>query len=807
MLNPFLEKTLYTNPVQPILVEFNPNQLNPLMSGIKGLKLKVTATILKFGFLALAPLSPKIIKKVNDLPGVSMVHADQIKTIFQLPASEEWFPTSESRLMLGAEDAFKQGFTGESVKVGVCDTGIDPMHPQLIGSKFYSTISWPFREILDEVGHGCGVGDTNIFTTCGVTTLKELWDTVKEPAIWDNKAWVKLFRYPVYTYAFTPEGPKPALVKALHKIPGEQELVRIKTPTGELGVTPWHPLFIMKPGGAIQEKRADEIKIGDFLIHNAIPLDLPEMFNLDTEEAYCLGVMVGDGHIPTRQNYSIGIDCSSEQVINRVKLHWGESYRRFKNNCWKWNLKNANLRDQLIQWGFPVGEKADRLSIPLPVLKANSQAKAAFLAGWLDTDGHADKGRYRSRPNTTSPKLASEVRFLLGTLGIPSTLSIGKPSGRGKLDCFTVAIANTALTDLLERVGPYLIRKERWQRLIKPHQQGGGDILPWTWQNSKAVIAGQPYDPYKKLTPNGNYIPTTGKVLAREKIIELLEEMSPNDQRIEFFKSIRTTRVTSISREKCDDYLYDQTIDPWQSYIAGIGGCFFIHNTHCASTIAGKLQYSNMNIAVEGVSRSPLIAVKCLGRGVGTGFTSEIINAISTCYNQGSQIISMSLGSSECQGGCEACPECRIVKTLTDRGVMFAIAAGNSGPDENTIGCPGCSPSAITVAAVDKNKSPASFSSRGGSRFPGKPDVAAPGVNVYSGTARGSVIDMQDAETGFGYAAISGTSMATPHIAGFLSLLKQKYPDMTAERFKAIMAKQRSFSTTLGYGVPHWSNF
>jgi len=385
VFNPYLEKRLYSLPVQPILVEFDLNELNTLLGNITGFNIPVTNIIPTFGLVALAPVTPQIIKKINALPGVKMVHADLIKTIFQLPSPEvEWFPTSESRQMLEAEEAIKQGYTGEAVKVGVTDTGVDATHPQLSGTEFYSVISWPAREVLDENGHG----------------------------------------------------------------------------------------------------------------------------------------------------------------------------------------------------------------------------------------------------------------------------------------------------------------------------------------------------------------------------------------------------------------------------------------SHCASTVAGKLYHTPLGITVEGVSKSPMVSLKCLGRGIGTGMTSEIINAMATCYDKGAQIISMSLGSQVCQGGCEVCPECRMVSTLTRRGVIVVVAAGNSGPTENTIGCPGCSPDALTVAAVDKNGVPADFSSRGGNEFPFKPDVAAPGVNIYSGTARASVIDLQEIDAGVGFAAISGTSMATPHIAGFCALLKQRNPQITTEQIKQTMALRghaKDFIT--GWGVPKWSLF
>ena len=232
------------------------------------------------------------------------------------------------------------------------------------------------------------------------------------------------------------------------------------------------------------------------------------------------------------------------------------------------------------------------------------------------------------------------------------------------------------------------------------------------------------------------------------------------------------------------------------------------HGSHVASTIGGRLYNSPTGIMVEGVSRARLISVKCLGRGIGTGFNSEIINAMATCYDKGCQIISMSLGGDEPQGGVEADPICRMVSTLTQRGVIVVVAAGNSGPEADTLNSPGVSPDALTVAAIDKTGKVASFSSRGGSKYKGKPDVAAPGVLIYSGTSQTSSMAVQQPQAGYGYTAISGTSMATPHVAGLIALLKQKYPNMTTARFKEIMAaKGPVHNPATGFGVPRWSFF
>ena len=232
------------------------------------------------------------------------------------------------------------------------------------------------------------------------------------------------------------------------------------------------------------------------------------------------------------------------------------------------------------------------------------------------------------------------------------------------------------------------------------------------------------------------------------------------------------------------------------------------HGSHVASTAAGARRISDVQVFTEGVSRSPIVSIQALGRIVGTGFSSEIVNAMSLAFDRGARVINMSLGSKECQGGCDICPECRAVRELTRRGAIFVIAAGNSGPDQNTINCPGCVGDAVTVAAIDMEGSVADFSSRGGTAFSGKPNVAAPGVNIYSGTGRGSQVDLGDPLAGIGFAAISGTSMATPHVTGLIALLRQRDPALTAQRFQEVVAARGlPFSAQLGYGVPTWEMF
>ncbi|WP_405674542.1 S8 family serine peptidase [Streptomyces sp. NBC_01511] len=209
-------------------------------------------------------------------------------------------------------------------------------------------------------------------------------------------------------------------------------------------------------------------------------------------------------------------------------------------------------------------------------------------------------------------------------------------------------------------------------------------------------------------------------------------------------------------------------------------GDAFGHGTHVASIVGGSGQASGGSR--QGVApAADLMVAKVLGDD-GYGSESQVIAGMEWAAAQGAEVINMSLGSDTPSDGSD--PMSLALNKLTaSSGALFVVAAGNSGPGTGTIGSPAAADAALTVGAVGRDDSLASFSSRGPRTGNDgvKPDVTAPGVGIVAaraaGTGMGDPVDDS-------HVAASGTSMASPHVAGAAALLAQRYPDWSATRLK-----------------------
>ncbi len=199
------------------------------------------------------------------------------------------------------------------------------------------------------------------------------------------------------------------------------------------------------------------------------------------------------------------------------------------------------------------------------------------------------------------------------------------------------------------------------------------------------------------------------------------------------------------------------------------------HGTHCAGIAAA-------NGTIKGMAPdAKLYAYKVLN-SAGNGYTSDIVAAIQRSEDPNSDgntsdhvdVISMSLGGE----GTQTDALCLAVKAAVAVGVVVVVATGNDGPEMQTVSSPGMAPEAVTVGAVNSTGVLASWSSRGPAPdLSIKPEISAPGVSIYS------------TYLGTGYYTMSGTSMATPHVAGACALLLQAHPAWTPQQVKSALVE------------------
>jgi bacillopeptidase F len=206
------------------------------------------------------------------------------------------------------------------------------------------------------------------------------------------------------------------------------------------------------------------------------------------------------------------------------------------------------------------------------------------------------------------------------------------------------------------------------------------------------------------------------------------------------------------------------------------------HGTHTAGTIAG----GNTSGTAIGVAPKARLVVGKIFTGSGSSTDAAILAGMNWIADPDGNpdtadapvVCSNSWGGSPGSEESEK-PYWEMVRTWVRLGIFPCFAAGNEGPGVSSMGTPGGYPHAFSVGATDGADAIANFSSRGPITWSGtaytKPEVSAPGVDVYS------------AKPGGGYQMMDGTSMATPHAAGLIALIYGVHPGWTIEQVSRLL--------------------
>ncbi len=194
------------------------------------------------------------------------------------------------------------------------------------------------------------------------------------------------------------------------------------------------------------------------------------------------------------------------------------------------------------------------------------------------------------------------------------------------------------------------------------------------------------------------------------------------------------------------------------------------HGTHVAGTIAAL----DNGFGVRGVIGSdPNLHIVKVFNSSGWGYSSSLVSAIETCADNGADVVNMSLG-----GGGSSQTEANAMQNLYNQGVLLVAAAGNDGSaysSTDPMSYPASYNAVMSVAAVDSSKNLASFSQKNS-----QVEIAGPGVDVLSTYPEGT------GQQG-NYGTMSGTSMASPHVAGVAALVWSHHPTCSAQEIRSVL--------------------
>ncbi|MEG3766406.1 S8 family peptidase [Alteromonas sp. 14N.309.X.WAT.G.H12] len=204
-------------------------------------------------------------------------------------------------------------------------------------------------------------------------------------------------------------------------------------------------------------------------------------------------------------------------------------------------------------------------------------------------------------------------------------------------------------------------------------------------------------------------------------------------------------------------------------------GCF--HGTHVAGIVAG--QHEQLSGIAKDASLIAINVFSTLGQGI-TSRDSDVMQALDWVYQHADSYhiaaVNMSLGGGYYSQPCDDSPIKRYVDLLATRGVVTVIAAGNEGREDG-VASPGCISTAVTVGSIEPEGTISAFSNSYAQL-----DMVAPGGHITSSVLNGE------------YAASSGTSMAAPHVAGAIALLKSTYPKASVEQLMAALQHGHAFT-------------
>ncbi len=432
----------------------------------------------------------------------------------------------------------------------------------------------------------CVSGDTLVLTQCGIVPISSLAQGV---------AFEEQRRKP--TRIFGLDGRE----WATHVYNGGvQKTIRLQTRHGfSIEGTAEHPLLTLNSNGEPEWIRMDQVKEGTVLAltrdsgfwgdetrvqHEYTRLENDksskniELTEIDSEFAYFMGLIVGDG-CTTRRGYILFSSYDEElrttfkTIASRFGLHvtkHGSSLR----------LNSTQLSSLLMHLGIGTA-KAHLKTMPDCILRAPREINIAFIQGLFDTDGHASKRDGYPSLCSSSHELIQAVQIVLLNLGLVSMVWRKKTT---HLDTYILELRGSDAKRFYEIVGFRLLRKQERASQLKAVQNTNIDVIPNLASSINEAVKAQP------LTHNihkwiydyriGRRKPSYQKL---EQILEVCRAPNHARERLEWLatRQLLWSEVKEISYSSAQ--VYDLTVPGTHSFTAN---GFVSHNSYLAVAMA-----------------------------------------------------------------------------------------------------------------------------------------------------------------------------------------------------------------------------
>lgn len=659
--------------------------------------------------------------------------------------SEELDPLSLTKMKQmetsGVEKLRELGYLGsDTVHVGIADSGVDGTHYDLTGNLKY------FRDFvdtknttpIDPAGHGCIAPYDKIYNSkYGLQDIESFYNLVDMPEVQDTFSLIKhISHLDINTISYDIENLKPTVNKvlAIHKLKHEGDIYKVKTEYDEeLTLTPWHPVYIYENKG-VKKQKAEDLRHGDFILASGYGKD---SLNDELQK------------IPFKSEYI----CK---------------------DCWTVFSDKITKCDVC---GY-IGDFEEKVNY------IDLDDRLAFLCGLIFANGCI------SKHNKTVSFYSKNLGTIKAFEGMVSSLFDINCKRKIENNNIKSYFNNSDVAKMLISICNFSKKKFPKQISLSPRDiimyfvagitEENGDISN---KNIKIISYSKKFASDLVYIMKFLGIPASYsnefdncyqiKIRARHDIISKLFKNN-----VQFKPGIREfSKIVSIEKVKYNGYMYDLTVD--NSHVYAANG-LIVSNTACASIMLGK------GIKVEkfhGVAPRTKFSMARVMDAKGSGSESTILQGVDWLVETGVSIINLSLGSWLTR----YTPFSKAVDNIVDKGITVFVAAGNDGPKQIT--SPANAVNAITCAACNKDGEYADFSSLGPAKGPDKlsldkPDIMAWGKDVALARSKGTCMG---SEINDDYVYASGTSFATPFMAGCGALLKSINPNLTPAEIKQLL--------------------